>query len=342
MILLHVLPVALTMPVWRDSPAWSSTGAWYRGVGLSLLVALGIVALWLVPALILGGEPYRVEVLWRQSAGRMSASFAHQRPWWFFLALLPLLLWPFGWTAAGLRGLSPRRLWAEPAARFLSVWFLGAFCAFSAISGKQTHYLLPELPALSLLLARSISEPAMRRPAPWLALPLAALFLVLILAAAGVLPVLERMDYRLPPWAVIAASICLSAGLGGFLRLRSGVIALAALPLGLMIGLHVAANPLLYARYDVTPIGRALAPFRDKGIAVTDGSYHAQLNFAARLEQPVARPAGPDGIAAWRKAHPEGVLLDQSGTRIAGMRPIASLPYRGGQYTVFQSRKDAP
>lgn len=340
-ILLHVLLVALSMPVWRGSLG-TRTGGWYRGVGLAVLVALGLVALWLVPALILGGDAYRVEVLWRQSAGRMSGSFAHQRPAWFFLALLPLFLWPFGWTMAGLRSLSPGRLWRESATRFLSVWFLGSFLAFSAISGKQAHYLLPELPALALLLAPGVSHRTWGPRDLWLALPLGALLVGLVLAGSGALPPLERMDYRLPLWAVGLGAGCLLAGIAGFLRLRSGVIALAALPLALVIGLHVAVSPLLFDRYDLAPIGHALAPYRDKGIAVTDTTYHAQLNYAARLNQPVFQAVGPGALAAWTRSHPGGVVLDQSGDAPDGMRPIARFPYRSGQYTVFQSHEVGP
>lgn len=340
-ILLHVLPVALTMPIWGGSPR-IATRAWYRGVGLALLAALGLVALWLVPALILGGEPYRVEVLWRQSAGRMTASFAHQRPVWFFLALVPVLLWPFGWTMAGLLSLSPRRLWGEPATRFLLIWCLGALLGFSAISGKQTHYLLPEMPALALLLSGGVSQRTWGTRDLWLALPLAALLFVLTAAGAGKVPALERMDYRMPLWAIGMAAGCLLMGIVGFLRLQSGVIALAALPLALMIGMHLAASPLLFARYDLTAIGHALVPFQDKGIAITDGTYHAQLNFAARLREPVSHLTSSDAVAAWARSHLGGVLLDQSGAAIPGMRPVARLPYRGGEYTVFQSQEVAP
>lgn len=151
-ILLHVLPAALGMPLWAG-PDRPRPAVWLKGVGLALLVALLLVGLWLVPALILGGPEYRTEVLWRQSADRMVSSFAHRRPWWFFLALLPLLLWPFGWTRPGLAALTPWRLWRDPAARLLTLWAGSALLAFSLISGKQSHYLLPELPALALLLS---------------------------------------------------------------------------------------------------------------------------------------------------------------------------------------------
>ena len=332
-ILIHVLPVALAAPLWAG--AGLRAGRWYRGVGLAILVALALLALWLGPALILGGEAYRTEVLWRQSAGRMVSSFAHQRPWWFFLAMLPLFLWPFGWTLPGLKALRPSALAATPAARLLAIWFLGGFVAFSLISGKQTHYVLPELPALALALSGAAPF-ASRRPRDlWQALPLLGLVLLIIAAATGQVPSLAEFGYRLPIWAAGLGLVVVAAGIAGFLRL-GGAVALAALPLAAMLGLHFASQPLLFARYDVTPIAHAIAPYDDAGIAITDATYHSQFTFAARLRHPIALLTDPSAIATWAAAHPEGLLLSLDPTPLPGLRPIARLPYRSDSYTLFR------
>lgn len=340
-ILLHVLPAAFTMPLWAG-PARSSGLVWARGLGLALLVALLLVGLWLIPALILGGAEYRTEVLWRQSGGRMVAAFAHQKPWWFFLALLPLMIWPFGWSQSGLAMLTPRRLLADPGTRFTAFWAGGALAAFSLISGKQAHYLLPEMPALALLLAGGRPARIWQRRDLWLALPLFATLAAFSAAAAGLIPALRKLHDPLPWWSLALGTACLLVGIVGFLRLRSAPVALAALPLALMVGLHLALSPLLFARYDMTALGRTVAPFDRAGIAVTDGTYHTQLNFAGRLRHPVARLAGPEAVAAWRQAHPDGLLLDQTGLSIPDMTPFAALPYRGGTYTLYHSQEVAP
>lgn len=119
-ILIHVLPVALSMPLWAG-PNRPSARKWAAGLALALAVALVVVGLWLVPALILGGLEYRTEVLWRQSGLRMVASFAHRKPWWFYAALLPAMMWPFGWTVPGLLALRPVRLWADPGTRLAAI-----------------------------------------------------------------------------------------------------------------------------------------------------------------------------------------------------------------------------
>lgn len=340
-ILVHVLPAALTMPLWAgpDRPSWR---IWAGGLSLALLAAFVLVGLWLVPALILGGPDYRTEVLWRQSGGRMVASFAHRKPWWFFLALLPLMLWPFGWTAPGLAALHPRRLWSDPGTRLVVLWAAGALAAFSLISGKQAHYLLPEMAALALLLAGGMPARQWENRDLWLALPLIGLIAAFAAAGTGLIPALDSLGDPLPAWSLALGAACLVVGIAGFLRLRAAPVALAALPLALMIGLHLGLSPLLFARYDLTALGRAVSPFDAAGIAVTDGTYHAQLNFAGRLRNPVVRLSGPDAIAAWRQAHPGGVLLDQEGGPIPGMTPVAQLPYRGGAYTLYRSQEVAP
>ncbi|WP_052714899.1 hypothetical protein [Paracoccus sp. S4493] len=250
-ILIHLLPVALSMPLraGRDRP---SARQWAGGLTLALAVALVAVGLWLVPALILGGPEYRIEVPWRQSGGRMVASFAHRKPWWFYASLLPAMIWPFGWTGAGLGALRPRQLWADPGTRLAVVWAMGAF-----------------------------------------------------------------------------------------LRLRARVTAFAALPLALMIGLHLGLSPLLSACYDMTDLGRAVTPHDAAGIAVTDGTYHVQLNFSGRQLNPVAR-LSDDAVAGWLRDHPGGVLLDQTDRPLPGITPVRPLPFCDRTYTLHRSQKVAP
>ncbi|HEY0212723.1 MAG TPA: glycosyltransferase family 39 protein [Paenirhodobacter sp.] len=151
-ILFHLLPLALTLPLWgRGGMAWRRLAP---GLGLAMLCAAGLVALWLVPAALLGGAEYRTAILWHQSAGRMAASFAHARPWWFYLAALPVLVFPLGWTPALWRA-GRRADWrGDMGLRLALIWIAAALVLFSLTSGKQVHYLVPELPALALIAAR--------------------------------------------------------------------------------------------------------------------------------------------------------------------------------------------
>ena len=91
--LLHVLPLALLAPVWveRKNMSWVR---WYTGiVGIVLLASL-IILSWAIPAALKGGTAYSEAIFWGQTAHRIVHSIAHQRPWWWYLPILPVILFP--------------------------------------------------------------------------------------------------------------------------------------------------------------------------------------------------------------------------------------------------------
>ncbi|MCX8087350.1 MAG: glycosyltransferase family 39 protein [Rhodocyclaceae bacterium] len=160
-ILLHLLPLALLAPLW--APAVPK-GRWYGGLTLSVLAGAAIALLWAIPAALAGGEEYRQMILWGQTAKRMVNSFAHQRPFWWYLPLLPLLFfpwlfWPRLWRALAALRRAPR----ERGLVFLAVWLAPTFLALCLISGKQVHYLVPLFPPFALAAARLTHEAPQRR-----------------------------------------------------------------------------------------------------------------------------------------------------------------------------------
>ena len=178
--LLHLLPLALFAPWWmrEQRPAW---GRWYLRVLLALLGAAALILAWAIPAGLHGGEAYREAIFWGQTANRMVKSFAHQAPWWTYLMWLPLLLapwllWPHWW-----RGLK-RALFDESGWRFALFSALFCLVAFSLVSGKRPHYLLPQFVLFALLAARALCDVPRSR---W-ALTLPALGLAAIGVAAFV------------------------------------------------------------------------------------------------------------------------------------------------------------
>jgi 4-amino-4-deoxy-L-arabinose transferase-like glycosyltransferase len=77
----------------------------------------------------------------------MVKSFAHDRPFWWNLPLLPImlspwLLWGGLWKAvAGLY-----RGGLDRCSRMCLYWILLVLAIFSLVAGKQPHYLLPLFP----------------------------------------------------------------------------------------------------------------------------------------------------------------------------------------------------
>ena len=196
-ILIHLGSALALSPLW--SAGRITWRAMARGAGIALGTGLALVALWVVPAAVTGGAEYREAILWTQSAGRVTEAFAHARPWWFLLALLPVLLFP--WIAVpALWRAGARADWRDPGLRLCLVWGGAALLLFSLISGKQAHYLIPELPAAALLVARLSPE---RFPLRVPALLLAAAALAGIVVAAGLVPLgraealLQSLEQRL-------------------------------------------------------------------------------------------------------------------------------------------------
>ena len=160
--LVHVLPAWLLGP-WWSLYARERRARWY-GFGLAAVIGgCMMLAAWVLPAIHLSGGSYTHNLLYRQTGGRVVNAFIHKRPFWWYVPwlavlLFPFVLWPRMWAAiASLR----RPL--QPGVRLMLAWLVCAFVIFSAFSGKQSYYLVPELPAAAILMAAAIPRCARAR-----------------------------------------------------------------------------------------------------------------------------------------------------------------------------------
>ncbi|MBI1986179.1 MAG: hypothetical protein HYS64_05805, partial [Rhodospirillales bacterium] len=220
--------------------------------------------------------------------------------------------------------------------------FAAALLFFSAISGKQFHYLLPELPALALLLAHLLAAEADAPPRPGDAI-LPALLVALAGAVVVVLPVAVStvtalkaeapwLDHLAVGWgvALIAAGAAIVAARQ--LQLAALLSILAAVATVAVVTAHLALKPVLAAFYDLRPLAGRLAEWEGRGIALANfGKYHGQYHFLGRLKKPIV----VIGVAAsderdFLAAHPTGRIVAYHDT----------LPERGGAkpVEVFQFR----
>jgi 4-amino-4-deoxy-L-arabinose transferase-like glycosyltransferase len=309
-ILLHLLPAALLAPWWSDrgAPSWRR---WYARLGLAVLGAIALALLWAVPAGLAGGAEYRQAIFWGQTANRMVESFAHQRPIWWYLPLLPLLLFPWlAWPALWQGRKAASR--GDSGLRLALAWMLPAFAAFSLISGKQMHYLLPEFPAFALLASKWLAAP--RPPTrPWLpALLLAALgttFLLLpffrpLYGSAGVLG-------QIPAWSgLVFVFLAIGALLQKDEPFRQ-VPRLSAMTMAATGAIHLLLVHPHSAAYDVRPIAEAIAQAQgqSRDVATFCKRYHAQFQFAGRLRHPLTELKGGRAARLWLRDHPDGVVV---------------------------------
>jgi hypothetical protein len=159
--LVFALPPALLGPWWIGYAA-QRPWRWYGGLVVALAAALAVAGVWVLLAYEEVGTAFVHTILWDQSATRVVHSFAHARPWWFYLPVLPIFLLPWiAWPTAWRALLTPGEVRAD---RLVMATVIPSFVVFSLISGKQPH-LLPIVPMCALRLGSHLA----RRPAPGLA-----------------------------------------------------------------------------------------------------------------------------------------------------------------------------
>ncbi|MFD1195991.1 ArnT family glycosyltransferase [Seohaeicola saemankumensis] len=291
-IFVHVLPLLVAMRWWAGPGRFSA-----KGLLAAFGVAIVLVALWLLPAFLTGDATYREEILWTQSAGRVVNSFAHAEPFWYYMAALPMLLFP--WVAMpGFWQFRP----LDSAEKFAFAWFLGPFILFSLISGKQPDYLLPAMPAAALLLAN-------RWPAqfgrPWIV----AAVLVGVMAVVLALPtgafgesIADFLDLRLGLVVLVPLVLAVAA-----MMRRPGLVWLAVPAIALALNTAYVIGP---AGTIMSPKGIAaiLAP-RDGKIGYAGANYQDDFQFAGRLRAPLTLLRDQAAIAAFVQTNPDGLIV---------------------------------
>ena len=125
-----------------------------------MLLSMGIVLSWYLPAVLKGGETYLYESLFRQTVSRFFKGTSHYGPFYFYFFNFPIdfLPWFLFLPGALVYGLSRKETRVPKEYLFLIVWFISIFLFFSISKGKRPIYLLPLYPAASLLVGRLLSE----------------------------------------------------------------------------------------------------------------------------------------------------------------------------------------
>jgi len=357
-ILVHILPVALAAPLWgpylgfgRGDAKWRK---WYAGVFASVLVGLAMTLAWAIPAALIGGPEYRDAIFIKQSADRMVKSFAHRRPFYWFAMVMPALLLPWTLWPRLWKGIGFRKAWKERrglrastndgGVRFLLICAGASFVIFSAISGKQPHYLLPVFPALTLfaayLLTQTSGDPAHDRGHRVPVLFLGGLLLLIfvgLLAKDTIEPMLKK---PLPDWSSLAQPLWLipTIALSGVFAFRraggpSAEVRLIALTVtAFIVSLYMTAAPALAVAYNLEPAALQVRAYQDEGRPVAYlGKYHGEFQFLGRLTQSIDVVRKFTDRDDWAKAHPQGVVMATLKVKDVPTvpKPIQVYAYRG-------------
>jgi 4-amino-4-deoxy-L-arabinose transferase-like glycosyltransferase len=278
------------------------------------LVTGGLLALaWAVPAALAGGQDYGNAILFGQTAGRMAQSFAHQRPFYWYLLLLPLILFPWSLWLPFWRGW---KILCDQSLRFCFCAVIPAFVILSMISGKQIHYMLPLLPIAAIILSRiAVSSPVQKPYDKWLLF----LFFTVLAGLMFVLPILpvqgsDAVIFKFIPFSTGIVPLVTGIILAWLCTHRKASHSLVIISVGVLlhlIFLQVILSPSLNTLFNPSEMTRSLslAEKAGKDIAVYPKALADQFQFAARLTRPVVVRHSLSELRSWASNTPSGYCL---------------------------------
>lgn len=343
-ILVHTLPVILLFPFFmRDRWNGPQLKHWFCGLGVAILIAFLMGLAWAIPAAIHGGPKFTHMIFWEQSAGRMTKSFAHRQPVWFYIPImmafiLPLLCWAPFWRSTK-RIIEKRR---DPAITFLLCWTVPVFIIFSMISGKQPHYLIPMLPGVAIMIARFVEEQDTGSTKIWgVSAIIPAVIGFLFFALIQYHPVYGGEDAKYlwqglqefnTPMLLIRMAVVIMFAFGLSATMEGQIMAII-LAFSILLGsATMEGQKKLLDYYDLRPMAVELQKYKDKPIAFAP-EYAGEIGFLARMEKPVT-PVAREEAPAWFKKNKGGILVIRykEKAEISAYKALYTLPYRGSGF----------
>lgn len=312
-ILVHLMPIALLFPVWRQKNISVNYYRWYGFTFLALLGGALIALSWAIPAAIQGGDAYAKAILWSQTADRAVTTQIHARPFWWYLPFMPLFLFPWITWPRFWQSLRPLSWHNDQGVRLTLLWFVSGLLIFSLIQSKQVHYLVPLLPAFSLLMTRLlVKNEKPRRLSSELVLPLflcvAGGFLLLMpsLTVFAKLAWVQGMGYEWGSSVLLIGLVLLA--FTWYQRQLSVFAVSISIVLAIFIG-FIYFFKYTGLTYNLQPAADKVRFFQEQGIPVAYvHNYQGQFHFLGRLTQPI-EVVPRDGRVQWAADHPEGYLI---------------------------------
>jgi 4-amino-4-deoxy-L-arabinose transferase-like glycosyltransferase len=191
-----------------------------------MLLFLGIVLCWYLPAVWKGGRDYLNQTLFHHSIARYSEGWSKSRPIYYYLFYFPInfLPWIPFLPSAFVYAYSMKPIEKRREFFFLTIWFAVIFVFFSLSKGKRPIYLLPLFPAASLLVGKLlqdfISSQMDHFRQGWIVLPIYLLLGVMVVAGA-VMPWLVSIKFpSFIPYSLPLAFLLVGGSLTLFILYR--------------------------------------------------------------------------------------------------------------------------
>jgi len=275
---------------------------WVPGVLLFCLVALP----WYVAVQIKDPQFFREFILQHNVARFGTNLYHHKEPFWYYAPVMLIGLAPWSVFALAALATGAAAWWRQRSPKtedrfpvFLIIWMLATPAVFSLSQSKLPGYIVPAIPAGTLLLADYIQGQQAANERPHLAL----ILLHALVAAGLIVPALlvqylllqQRLPWTQATWVSAAIALVLALAITLSLRSRAGFSALrfaTMIPavLALAMALRLGA-PALDNRLSARPLANAIAGIDTKHlpIAVFHVSRELEYGLAFYRDQPVSR-----------------------------------------------------
>ncbi|UYI49225.1 glycosyltransferase family 39 protein [Vibrio natriegens] len=328
-VFVYFIPFLLLAHLWHPSPA-SINKAFFKATLKTVGIAIVVTLLWAVPAAISGGEEYAKAIFWGQSAGRVQDSFAHARPFYWYVSLLPALLFPWLFLISFWR--NRPWIWVGRRDTFCFSLFVFVVGIFSCFSGKQIHYLLPIFPFIAIWIAKRL-DLAKVKTEPAIVGAIVLITLAILSAPLWVEKAFrstEVTDVHLT-WSLLPAMLIVLLLWKRKLPIDRLALNIGALLLSLS-ALMASLSPVLNNVYDVTETGRQIHQLQSQGHSVSYvGKYHNTFGFAGKLEKPLNLiPSSQPERNAFLTTQPGYTIwVQRKKTQPLETNAIYMTPYRG-------------
>jgi 4-amino-4-deoxy-L-arabinose transferase-like glycosyltransferase len=292
---------------------------WIPGIAIFLVVALP----WYIAVQLKNPQFFRVFILQHNLERFGTNLYHHPEPFWYYLPIVMLALLP--WTVFVLVAVSKcTSVWwtqkkekkelrsDEDLNAFLVIWLIVPVLFFSISQSKLPGYIVPALPAGSLLVAEYVRRYSARNE------PVNILQIVIhsIVACAPLMPALMiqyvLLQHRIP-WSNARGPIAFSAACAVFMAFTLKVSGLRMLrfvtlvPVVLIVGLVLRVGaPAVDATLSARPLANEIERLRPKletqsqtmQVAVFEAPRETEFGLAFYLNRPIARYEShqiPDG-----------------------------------------------
>jgi len=334
-IFLYVMPLAISLPLW-DKKYIYGTGVLVMQICLSILISSIVVSMWIIPVIHVIGFDKTLTFFWNETAARIMHASSHSRPMWWYFYFLPLILFPWFYRSDLPEFLKISPVSNRPQILFCLIWIFAPIVFFLFIDAKQLHYLLPLLPAVSILIAYklAINDPSSVNRINY---PVSIVFIIsgttfLFYTVLANSPDKKSWIVNIPVWwsyiAIIAGFVLIYTR---NIRLQFPALLPGVMSVVVFISLYICVLIAPRPFTNINNLSRILASMQVQNIPLGSvGAHREQFAFPGRLKHPIKK-VQPGRVVSWARDHPDGYLvamIKESEYNLEIIKSTYSQPYR--------------